>query len=186
MGVLTTTIALAFLLAMPPRDAAAGHDSVPEPVARAAVLYNLATYTTWPSERASGPDLHIGVAGPDPILAALHALEGRRVQGRTIRVRELRPEDDLRTCDLIYVPGTSPRGFPLRLLDGVPVLIVGDGSGAHRDLTAVRVTFERARLRLEVELSALDRAGLRISSKVLSLARVLRNGHVVTTSSSRP
>jgi hypothetical protein len=183
MGVLTRLVAL-LVFASVPLDGDA--DLLSEPEAKAAVLYNLATYTTWPESRSSRPELLIGVAGPDPVLEALASVNGRQVQGRMIRVREIRPEDDPRGCDILYVPGTFPRTYSLlRSLQGTPVLTVGDTETARHGGAAVRVFFERSRLRLEIELESVERAQVRISSKVLSLARVLRNGHVVTNS-SRP
>ena len=181
MDLLSAGVTLLVALAILPPDRDAEADALTEPIARAAVLYNLATYATWPEERASLPDLVIGVAGPDPVLQALASVHGKRVQGRTIRVREIRPEDDPQTCDILYVPGTFTRTYALlRAVENAPVLTVGDRAAAERPGTAVRVFFEHSRLRLEIELSAVERANLRISSKVLSLARVLRNGHVVT------
>lgn len=180
MGLLNARVALLAILAILPAGGAG--DAVSEPVAKAAVLYNLATYTTWPDDRGSRPELVIGVAGPDPVLAALAQINGKRVQRRTILVREVRPEDDPSACDILYIPGTYGRTYALlRAVADGPVLIVGDGELARRDGAAVRIFFERSRLRLEIELTAVERAHVRISSKVLSLARVLRNGHVVTT-----
>lgn len=181
MDLLSPVLTALALLMMPPDRSSASGDALAEPVAKAAVLYNLATYASWPEERASLPDLVIGVAGPDPVLGALAPVHGKRVQGRVIRVREIRPEDDPRACDILYVPGTFSRTYALlRSIDDAPVLTVGDGTAGQRIGTGVRVFFEASRLKLEIELSVVERANVRISSKVLTLARVLRNGHVVT------
>ena len=131
MDLLSALITALALLAVLPAATAPEGDALTEPVAKAAVLYNLATYASWPEERASLPELVIGVAGPDPVLDALATVQG-------------------------------------------------DGPAAQRAGTGVRVFFEGPRLKLEIELTAVERASVRISSKVLTLARVLRNGNVDT------
>lgn len=184
MGFLNAAVAILATMALLFNGASS--DSVSEPVAKAAVLYNLATYVTWPEPRAAAAELVIGVAGPDVVLSALAAIEGRAVNGRVIRVRELRQEDDPGSCDILYIPSTYRQAATLlRAIGDRPVLTVSDGPDALRDGSAVRLYFQRSRLRLEIELTAVERARVRISSKVLSLSRVLKNGDVVTHA-SRP
>jgi hypothetical protein len=157
----------------------AGAQAMAEADAKAAVLQNLAAYVQWPGDRQQH-DLVFGVLGPDRVLAALGGMQGTVVTGRRVQVRELRPEDDAAACDVIYVPATyAAAAAAIRRVGKAPVLIVGDGAQVLRDGAAVRMSIEGARIRLEIELSALDRAGLRMSSKVLSLSKVLRNGGLV-------
>jgi hypothetical protein len=61
-----------------------------------------------------------------------------------------------------------------------PVLTVSDDERLMRAGGIIRISFEQARLKFDVDVARAERSGLRISSKVLRLARVLRDGHVVS------
>jgi hypothetical protein len=152
---------------------------------KAAFLFNFAKFVEWPRE-ALGPEsapLAICVLGPDPFGEDLDRVtQGRSVQGRRIEIRRLPLPIAASAivkatggCAILFVAPTDPAGHGalLRSLRDAPILTVGE----QEDFTALggclRFFLVDQKVRFEINLQAVDRAHLKVSSKLLSLAQVL-------------
>ena len=151
-----------------------------EAQAKAAVLYNLALFVQWPAEAFdSSATLQFGIVRADPVLRAMQSVEGRVVNGRTVRVRSPRP-DLGEPCHVLYIPELDREGQAwLDKVTGKPVLTVSDDERFLRAGGMIRVSFVESRVRFDIDIGHAEQAGLKISSKALSLARVFRDGRLV-------
>lgn len=151
-----------------------------ETQAKAAVLYNLAIFVQWPPESFdSHATLHFGLVRAEPVMRAMQSVEGRAINGRTVRVRNVSP-DDAPSFHVLYIPELDREGQAcLDKVAGKPVLTVSDDERFLRAGGMIRVSFVDARVRFDIDIGHAERAGLRISSKALKLARVVRDGRVV-------
>jgi len=163
----------AALLLVAAGGARVGSSSVTEAQAKAVLLYNVLAFVDWPPAAPSDKRFVIGVAGDAEVLAALRPVDGQVVKGHTVSVRDVGEEDDPTGCHVLYLSGARERmnSTLLRRVAHAPVLTVGDDSEfAHRG-GIISVCFEQSRLRFDVSLTNASRAQLKISSKVLGLAR---------------
>ena len=146
---------------------------------RAAFLFNFIQYVEWPSSPVPTRDapLLIGIyRDPELAAAATSMVEGRTVGGRTVEVRVLsRPdqvEDDL---SVLYMGSTDPleiaRG--LKVVEGRPVLTVGYADGFAERGGMINFVLEDRRMRFEVNRRTTEESGLRLSSQLLRLARIV-------------
>ena len=148
-----------------------------EPEAKASLLFNLAGFVEWPADvLGSGGRLSICVAGDADVLAALRPYEGRPVDGHPVTARAAADDDDPSACHILFVSGTREPALALlpRAADR-PVLPVGDGGHFVRQGGVLRVFFVESRLRLEINTTTAARTGLKLSSKMLGLARLVRS-----------
>jgi len=78
----------------------------------------------------------------------------------------------------IFVAAAEQRRLPalLSALRQRPVLLVGDGPGFAEQGAAINLVVDGQRIRLEINPEAAQRRGLRISSRVLRLARIVQGG----------
>jgi hypothetical protein len=151
--------------------------SVEEHDAKAAFVLKLVNFVQWPTD--ANHDLVIGFVGADATGDALQRLAyGKPVNGRTIVVRRLMHDGDLKACQVIYVGASERKNMPLMLerLRGSSVLTVGeyDGFGQHGGI--VNLLANGGRIRFEVNPHAAERAHLQISSRLLSLATIVADG----------
>ena len=147
-------------------------EPVPEAQVIASFLYNMTLFVEWPSSNPPTPRVLIGVVGADDVVNALRSVEGRRVRGREIVVRALRAGDDPLECQILFLPQLGRGNQPwLVATEGQPVLTVGDDEHFIRSGGMVRLYFEQSRLRFDINVKRAASAQLRISSKVLGLAR---------------
>jgi hypothetical protein len=147
---------------------------------KAAFLFNFLRYIEWPDEKdpkAAGAPLAIGILGENPFGEAIDKLSTRSVRGRPVEIRHCRSAEEAGQCALLFVAGSeAPRlDAILKSLAGHPVLTIGDTPGFAEAGGAVELYLEGTQVRFKVNLDAAERSRLKISSKLLRLATVVRS-----------
>lgn len=171
-----TLSVLVCALAHAPRVQAA--DAPSEYEVKAALLFNFAKFVEWPGASFATPDapFTIGVVGNDPFGPALERmLAGKTVGGRAIVIRRWRKAENRGPCQLLFV-GASERDHLTQILDGVrvqPVLTVGDTHAFAAHGGMIGLTMADNRVRFEINESRANEANLSVSSRLLSLARIV-------------
>lgn len=142
---------------------------------KAAFLFNFTKFVEWPFDAftAPGDPVTVCVVGDDPFGESLDAVvQGETANGRPLKVHRTRSFADLRTCHMLFVPRSERRqGTILASLRGAGILTVGDGDGFLTDGGIIRFVLDQNRVRFEVNLAAAEGNRLRLSSKLLRLAR---------------
>lgn len=154
-----------------------GAQEVEEHEAKAAFVLKLINFVQWPAQHNNS--LVIGIIGTDATSDALERLaSGKSVDGREIVVRRLKVESDLTACQVVFI-GSSEHGRDVSLLDrirGANVLTVGESDGFGQRGGIVNLTVGDGRIHIEVNPHAAERAHLQISSRLLALATIIRDG----------
>ena len=85
----------------------------------------------------------------------------------------------LRGCHLLFVPGeeTVRSTAALDAIKTLPVLTVSDGNGFSQANGIIELYVEDGRMRFAVNVDAAERSGLRVSSRLLGLAKIVRIPH---------
>ena len=144
---------------------------------KAAYLLNFTRYVEWPTLPTS-PDnvLSICVLGADPFGRVLDAtVAGRTAHGRRLRVRRIRAAGESQGCEVVFVGGDTWRRSPQSLdaLAQVGSLTVGESEQFARGGGVIGFVIVDETVRFVVNDEARGRAGLRISSRMLSLAAAI-------------
>jgi hypothetical protein len=173
------TVATILLLALAAsvRTAGAGQFA-DEYELKAAFLYKFASFIEWPAEMANGP-MCIGVIGEDPFGAVLdEVVKGKAINGRPFRVVRFRTGQDASRCQIVFL--SAPEQPRLRTLleqlRRAAVLTVSDRPDFCQNGGIINFEILDNRLHFEINLEAAERAGLKISSKLLMVAKVTREG----------
>jgi hypothetical protein len=146
---------------------------------KAAFLFNFAKFVEWPAQAFRSADEPIGlcVLGPNPFGALLdQAVQGKTLGNRTFAVHEIRDAQQASACHLVFVSaaGWTQSRAVLREMKQRSILTVGETAEFIAGGGMINLRLEDARVRVEVNPDAAERAGLRISSKLLSLAEIKR------------
>ena len=151
-----------------------------ERAVRAAFVFNLTKYVSWPQGRHDR--LVLGVIGNGsmgPVLKQI--LNGKTSDGRRINVEVHTSENELRDCDLLYVEDSSPERIRA-ILDRVQsraVLTVGDSDQFTRAGGMVGLVRSGDQIEIHVNLDSLRSRQLEMSSRLLNLAVIVSgNGGV--------
>jgi hypothetical protein len=140
---------------------------------KAVFLFNFAKYVDWPSTpRGSSAMLRICVpANPSFLAIVREAVRDEVINGRPLQATGLEGLDGARQCDILYVgtASTADAAAWIGAVRGRNTLTVGDGKLAE----GVVIAFVRDndRLRFDVNRAAAATQNLKISSRLLGLAR---------------
>jgi hypothetical protein len=164
--------------------AAAGHVHAEGPVAdeypvKAAFLFNFAKFVEWPTDAFKGPDdpIVVCVLGQNPFGSALEdVVQGKTVANRPFVVRAVSNSQQAGKCHIVFVTNSERKRFHpiLEELKARSILTVGETDDFIASGGIINFKLKDARVRIEIDARAADRAGLRISSKLLSLAEIVR------------
>jgi hypothetical protein len=140
--------------------------------AKAALLLNFVRFSEWPASAAPAGALTLCVVGDEALESALDQMvKGQIVSGHTLDVRRVSAADEARGCALLYVDDAS-RGLAQRLQD-LPVLTVSDAPRFSATDGIVELTLEDGHMGFSVNVDAANRSGVKLSSQLLRLARIV-------------
>jgi hypothetical protein len=145
---------------------------------KAAFLYNFAKFVEWPPNSfsdASAP-LRICVFGQDPFGEELRDIAREKtVNGRKLEVNHVVDLRQARNCQILFIASSGgPSGEQLIAgLRGASVLTVADTKGFTERGGMINFVVENDRVQFEVNHKAAVQAGLKVSSRLLSVAKVV-------------
>jgi YfiR/HmsC-like len=141
---------------------------------KAAYIYNFAKFVVWPARESAGSDsILFCVYGKDPVGDALNdSVAGKVVNGQTIVVRTVDTTEDAQVCHVLYIGHAAQGRMPtlLSAFQNSPVLTVGDSPAFFAAGGMIDFVVESKQLHFAINVRAAQKAGLKISSRLLSLA----------------
>ncbi len=176
----TATIVFFWLVAaaLPAAAQAPASEAYPEYAVKAAYLLNFARYVQWPPEafQRSDAPLVISVLGSDPFGPLLDEMGKKKIDGRPIAVRRLSSMADYKPCHILFVTASAAaedKSDALKLTQRSPVLLVGDDAGFAERGGTINFVVADNKVHFEINRDAAKRGQLKISSKLLGLAKIV-------------
>jgi hypothetical protein len=145
---------------------------------KAAFLYNFAKFVEWPPSsfsNASAP-LQICIFGRDPFGDGLRALTAdKTVNGRKFEIDNVVDLQQARSCHILFIAASTAMAVKqiVEGLRGANVLTVGDAKEFAEQGGMISFVLENDRVQFEVNRKTAEQAGLKISSKLLSVAKLV-------------
>src|SRR5437016_4691152 len=145
---------------------------------KATFLYNFAKFVDWPAQAVSGSGsvFSICLAG-DPFEGAFdRVIQGEILDGKPLMARRIAAGDDLQGCQIIYVaPSEAFRSRDIiNAAANAPILTVGEADDFIDDGGIVRFVKTAGRIHFQINPDAAQRASLKVSSRLLRLADIVR------------
>jgi hypothetical protein len=146
---------------------------------KAAFLYHFCSYVEWPVDvlPAEGRPYVIGVFHTDPFGASLDDIaRTKNVAGRPIVIRRLTSTNELDGCHLLFVPRSTPpdqQEAVLKATRGLPLLVVGEADGFIERGGGAQFFVEGNKVRFAFSADVTPENQLKVSSKLLSLAKIV-------------
>ncbi len=153
-------------------------DALPEYQVKAAYLFNFLKFVEWPDDAFADSlaPIVIGIVGDDPFGSALpEVVVGKTVQGRDLVIRKYHMGENLRGASILFISASEKKRLPqiLASLHGSSALTVADMDGFLDEGGMIQFLSENDRVRFSINVDATSRARLKVSSKLLSLARAV-------------
>jgi hypothetical protein len=145
---------------------------------KAAIVANLLAFADWPAEAAPPPNgsLVLCVAAQQPLRAPLATLNGRVVKQWQLQVTILPSGEAPTRCHALYVDDAMLSARPALKLDlrSLPLLSFADAAQAADAAVCIRLDLVNGRVSFSVDLATARANGLTLSSRLLRLAREVR------------
>ena len=149
---------------------------------KAAFLYNFVQFVEWPPGAFPSSDapLRIGVLGDDPFGGALdEAIQNESVDSHRLTVVRSSNIADLQDCQMIFV-SQSEEGHLGEILSAIgskPVLTVSDIDHFAQSGGDIGFFLSDGKVRFAINPGSARQSGLRISSQLLTLGRIVGGGN---------
>jgi hypothetical protein len=160
--------------------AANGNGSALERRVKAAFLYKFLGYAEFPPGAFfdGASPVTIGVLGADDLAAELaRAVAGRTVNNRPVVVRVLRDADVQVPLHLLFVGGADPvRVGRMVRQASAAMLVVTECEDGLRQGSVINFRIIDERVRFDVSLDAAERNGIKLSSRLLTVANRVQKG----------
>lgn len=147
---------------------------------KAAYVLNFARFAEWPAEsfeNDSAPVI-LGILGRDPFGSLLdRTLANQKIGKRGIEIRRGARLQDLGTCHLLFISETETERVEQAIAGArvQGVLTISEFENFAALGGAIGFYAEEKRIRFEVNLRACEKNGIKLSSKLLKLARIVKD-----------
>lgn len=172
-GVTSATLAIALVSAVPPAGEA---QPMSASALKAAFMLNFVKFAEWPARKPTLPML-LCVSGDEGMADVLtRTVSGQTVAGRSIQVSQIASGGVVRDCQLLFFAERDPRRLAAILQEASesPVLTVSDVAKSATNGVMIEFFLEKDRLRFAVNIDAMERSQIKLGSRILSLAVIVR------------
>ena len=143
---------------------------------KAAFLYHFTKFVEWPAESSALPaddTISVCTLGNDTLRSALdESLRDKKVRNHSLVIKHLKNSQQASSCNVLFVSNSESKKLTDILENAASgnVLTVGDSPGFTKRGGCIEFIVDSNRIHFVVNLAAARKAGLRISSELLSLA----------------
>lgn len=145
---------------------------------KAGFIYNFALFAQWPEKafKDTASPLVICIAGDTATVEAFEPLTAKKILGRSVSIHAFGDNATRHPCHILYIDSTS-KAEAAALLNrarGSGALTVGDLDGFCRLGGVINFYRQNNKLRFEINTDAAGRAGIKLSSQLLKLAKIVK------------
>ncbi len=160
---------------------------------KAAFIYNFIKFVDWPKEKVAenNEPVTIGIIGKDPFGNAFAPVKDKEDKGRKVLIKRFKPIEELkksgekdktllereieslRKCHLLFICLSEEKSIKeiINLVKDHSVLTIGDVQGFLESGGIINFIMEEKKVRFEINMTAANRAKLKIRSQLLRLAK---------------
>ena len=142
---------------------------------KAAFIHNIAKFVAWPATTGTAGSLRLCILGQNPFGRSLDALQGQAIGGKVWEITPANLQTNLHSCNVLFIAASQSAnlGEILNKTRGDAVLTIGDTYGYAEQGVIVNFYLEQGKVHFEINNDAAELAGLKFSSQLLKLARIV-------------
>jgi len=147
-------------------------DDTLEGSVKAGFIHHFAAFAEWPEASQSSQEIRTCALGGQTFAGQLSLLQERQIHSRTIRVSASARPEEWQSCQILCVSDAESDRLDsvLKSLGNAPFLTVSDIQDFVHAGGMIGLNQHSGRLCFDINLAAARRAGLVLSSRLLSLA----------------
>jgi YfiR/HmsC-like len=151
---------------------------ITESALKAAFLHKFVKFVEWPAGALPpGQRLAMCIVGDAALAGALgRSIEGQAIDGHELTVTVLKPGDPASGCHLLYVSASAIKRSAGLLLNArsASIFTVSDAHKFAESGGMAQLIVENGRMRFTINIASAQRGRLNLSSKLLSVATIVK------------
>ncbi len=144
---------------------------------KAGFLVNFARLVEWPpvSSTEKESKIVIGILDPEPFGESLEAISDKEIHGKKITIVVCDETTDFTGIHILFLNSKDAayRRAIVHQIGTSPILTIGESPGFAKDEGIINFYKLKNKLRFEINKTRADDAGLKISSRLLKLGRII-------------
>jgi len=153
-------------------------DTVTEYEVKAAFLMNFVKFIEWPDERAgtTGSEWVLSIVGASPFGESLNLPRDKTIRGRKLVIKNTVDHGSIVSSHILFIPASEKDRLPacMAAVKGLPILTISEIAGFARNGGMINFIIIDDKIRFEINPDAAGQVGIRISSQLLKLARIIK------------
>ncbi|MCE5315086.1 MAG: YfiR family protein [Armatimonadota bacterium] len=146
---------------------------------KSAYIFNFVKFVEWPDGSFSDANspIVIGILGDDPFGNTIdNAVANKTVNGRKLHIHRFKKASDLKQVHVLYISASEDKHLmdTFNVLKDKPVLTIGETGSYARSGGIIRFLNEDNKIRFSIYADKAKKVGLKISSKLLKLAKTVK------------
>jgi hypothetical protein len=142
---------------------------------KAACILNFINFIEWDGSNIDG-DFIIGVVASSPITQSLEDIAKTKTVGnKKISIRYFDSPDEIGDCQILFIPANNSFSLNeiLSKVNHKNILTISEQDGYSQQGTAINFFIVNNKIKFEVNVNSLNAQGLKASSQLLKLAKIV-------------
>lgn len=152
--------------------------AAPEYLIKAAFLYNFTKFVEWPPEafKDGVSPINLCILGTDPFGKALRSISDKTVKGRKLNIKYPTRVEEITGCHVLFIGASERENLRqiMSFLKGSAILTVSDTEKFAERGGIINFIMVENKIKFEINPDAAQQCGLKISSQLLRLARIVK------------
>ena len=144
---------------------------------KAEYLERFTRFIDWPADSTPAHNFRLCVIGANPFGSYLGDMTADvKFKGKRAELNQITEPQEARECDLLFVPASQDSQLReiVKITRDLPILTVSDTPGFAERGVCINFYNEGSKIRFEINNEAIKRSRLRVSSRLLDLARPVK------------
>ena len=134
-------------------------------------LYNFFKFIDWPQSADTSGGYRLCTTGDNSLGNSLLALQDKTINNKSLSIKRGISGEELKNCHMVFVGVDEDTSKSISNLQGLAVVTVSDNPDFINQGGMIGLVKYNNRLAFEVNLDATNAVGIRISAKILELAK---------------
>lgn len=153
--------------------------TVAEYKVKAVYLYNFFNFVEWHGEvqDASTEEFRLCILGENPFGDELDSLNGKMIKDKKLSIKKIKNISQASKCHMLYVSDSEEDKLDeiISLTRKNGILTVSDLKNFAENGGVINFVMENQTVKLKINVTEAERSKLKISSKLLSLAKIVKS-----------
>ncbi|NIU86159.1 MAG: DUF4154 domain-containing protein [Nitrosopumilaceae archaeon] len=148
---------------------------------QSAFIYKFIKFIEWdnPKHGFDNGNICVSVLGKGAINKSIKKINGKEVKGKKIDLWFIESINELKECKVLFIPPESNfnSSYKLDYLSSKGVLTIGNQRNFNKIGGIINLVTIKNKINFEINLEQARKSNIKISSKLLQLARIVKNGN---------